>query len=385
MFIDNANVDNVTASIGNRSETFSNVKRRYLLDLGYCVPGEIITLSTTDSETLSATAYVFNEEAFIQAYNELNSQPFVVTEMTDSLTRTAVTGQIDAVSDGLLFTSIPYDKGWSVTIDGVAAEAREFADTFLAIPVTAGTHTIELTYHPEGLTTGAMITGGSVLLLIICYAIYRLTGQGKKKRTARSLPEEIEGTSHEDDMRDEELPKEIIPEKEPSEAEIEENKFPEDVPEKDKIPEIELSKEAIEENKFPEDAPEKDKFPEIELSEAAIEEEGTPDNELSKSEDSELEDFLAVSEEPVAETPDNKTPTADEATVKDLPESESVAVTAKFSPEEEDLLKLPEEEASSEKKIVIEEPAPVPEKKRNQNIEILEEILAELESGGKKR
>ena len=122
-----------------------------------------------------------------------------------------------------------------------------------------------------------------------------------------------------------------------------------------------------------------------ELSEAAIEEEGTPDNELSKSEDSELEDFLAVSEEPVAETPDNKTPTADEATVKDLPESESVAVTAKFSPEEEDLLKLPEEEASSEKKIVIEEPAPVPEKKRNQNIEILEEILAELENGGKKR
>ena len=385
VFIDNANVDNVTASIGNRSETFSNVKRRYLLDLGYCVPGEIITLSTTDSETLSATAYVFNEEAFIQAYNELNSQPFVVTEMTDSLTHTAVTGQIDAVSDGLLFTSIPYDKGWSVTIDGVAAEAREFADTFLAIPVTAGTHTIELTYHPEGLTTGAMITGGSVLLLIICYAIYRLTGQGKKKRTARSLPEEIEGTSREDYMRDEELPKDIIPEKEPSEAEIEENEFPEDVPEKDKFPEIELSKEAIEENKFPEDAPEKDKFPEIELSEAAIEEEGTPDNELSKSEDSELEDFLAVSEEPVAETPDNKTPTADEAAVKDLPESKSVAVTAKFSPEEEDLLKLPEEEASSEKKIVIEEPAPVPEKKRNQNIEILEEILAELENGGKKR
>ena len=154
VFIDNANVDNVTASIGNRSETFSNVKRRYLLDLGYCVPGEIITLSTTDSETLSATAYVFNEEAFIQAYNELNSQPFVVTEMTDTLTRTSVIGQIDAVSDGLLFTSIPYDKGWSVTIDGVAAEAREFADTFLAIPVTAGTHTIELTYHPEGLTTG---------------------------------------------------------------------------------------------------------------------------------------------------------------------------------------------------------------------------------------
>ncbi len=186
-------------------------------------------------------------------------------------------------------------------------------------------------------------------------------------------------------MRDEELPKEIIPEKEPSEAEIEENEFPEDVPEKDKFPEIELSEAAIKKNKFQEDAPEKDKFPEIELSEAAIEEERTPDNELSKSEDSELEDFLAVSEEPVAETPDNKTPTADEAAVKDLPESESVAVTAKFSPEEEDLLKLPEEEASSEKKIVIEEPAPVPEKKRNPNIEILEEILAELENGGKKR
>ena len=62
-----------------------------------------------------------------------------------------------------------------------------------------------------------------------------------------------------------------------------------------------------------------------------------------------------------------------------------MAVTAKFSPEEEDLLKLPEEEASSEKNIVIEEPAPVPEKKRNPNIEILEEILAELENGGKKR
>lgn len=187
VFVENGNVDNVTATIGERQEVFSNVKRRYLLDLGYCNPDETITLTTRDEESLSATAYAFNDERFIEAYQVLNSQPLEITELTDTITRTAVNGQVTATEDGLLFTSIPYDKGWIVKVDGVTTTAENFADTFLAIPVTAGTHTIELNYFPEGLKEGALISSGSLLLLLICFLIFVLLRKRKSTREKERL------------------------------------------------------------------------------------------------------------------------------------------------------------------------------------------------------
>ena len=185
VYVKNTKVDDVTATIGDVSKTFSNVKRGYLLDLGYCEAGTQFTLKAEEDETLTASAYLFNENAFITAYEQLNQQPLVLNNVTDTLTRTSLSGTVTAQADGTLFTSIPYEKGWTVTVDGAVAEAEAFADTFLTIPLTAGTHTIEMSNAPEGLKTGALLSGGSLVLLVTLITVAYI-----RRKKAAALPED---------------------------------------------------------------------------------------------------------------------------------------------------------------------------------------------------
>ncbi len=203
VYVENSKVDNVTATVDGVTQSFSNVKRRYLLDLGYCEAGAQITLSNSDDETMTATAYVFNEENFISAYEILSEQSLEVDTMTDTLWETSITGHITVASDGLLFTSIPYENGWSVYVDGELAEVTTFADTFLAVSLTAGEHTITLRYLPEGLIMGAIISGVSLLLLVSLWAVLWYL---RRKKTALANGEEEESANQQEENTSVPLP-----------------------------------------------------------------------------------------------------------------------------------------------------------------------------------
>lgn len=53
-----------------------------------------------------------------------------------------------------LFTSIPYEKGWHLLIDGQKAEPYPALNALLAAPLTPGSHTVELYFIPPGLAAG---------------------------------------------------------------------------------------------------------------------------------------------------------------------------------------------------------------------------------------
>lgn len=69
--------------------------------------------------------------------------------------------EVDLEQDQVLFTSIPYDKGWKAYIDGKRVEIPMFKQALLTLPISAGKHTIEFVFLPEGLLVGA-------LLLVVC-------------------------------------------------------------------------------------------------------------------------------------------------------------------------------------------------------------------------
>ena len=77
-----------------------------------------------------------------------------------------VKGTVHADEDGLLYTSIIYDRGWTVLVDGEETEYTSIGDALIAIPLEAGDHTIELNYYPEGKKAGRFITIASITLLI---------------------------------------------------------------------------------------------------------------------------------------------------------------------------------------------------------------------------
>ena len=53
-----------------------------------------------------------------------------------------------------VMTSIPYDTGWTVRVDGRKTEAGKFAGTFLAVEVPAGEHEISFSYVSPGFYAG---------------------------------------------------------------------------------------------------------------------------------------------------------------------------------------------------------------------------------------
>ncbi len=68
---------------------------------------------------------------------------------------------------GYLQTTIPYDTGWNITLDGRTAVAGADLNGMLSMAVTEGTHTIEMIYRPAGFVTGLLLTAVSLVLFIL--------------------------------------------------------------------------------------------------------------------------------------------------------------------------------------------------------------------------
>lgn len=81
------------------------------------------------------------------------------------------TGTFVAEKDQVLMTTIPYDKGWNVTIDGKKVQTKAFKNAFLTVPVKAGKHTITFSYLPEGFMLGVVLfilcTGGFIVYVVL--------------------------------------------------------------------------------------------------------------------------------------------------------------------------------------------------------------------------
>ena len=100
----------------------------------------------------------------------LKSEEQETAEQNSSVTLDApqkdcvVTGNVHAEADGYALFMIPYEKGWSLTIDGEKAELLRGDIGFLACEVPEGDHTILLTFEAPGLKAGTI---GSVLFWIL--------------------------------------------------------------------------------------------------------------------------------------------------------------------------------------------------------------------------
>ena len=121
--------------------------------------------------------YAINEEVFGQMYERLADEQLEITEFSD----TRIKGNINANNGGVLYLSIPYEKGWSVYIDGEKAESFPLFDAMTGVETSAGQHEIELKYTPEGFVAGVIASGGSLLLFVVFAFV---ESKRKKKNTA---------------------------------------------------------------------------------------------------------------------------------------------------------------------------------------------------------
>lgn len=177
-FVSNKKIKSVKAALPSGTKNFDNVDRGYLLELGMLESGQEVTLTSTEKgETLSAKVYRFSNRAMVQAYDALNDMPLRLTSWTD----TRLSGSFYAKESGVLFTSIPFDKGWTVTIDGKKFMTRKAFETFLAVDISAGNHEITFTYFPEGLRLGAIISAAAAGILLLLFLAKRWKRRSRPK------------------------------------------------------------------------------------------------------------------------------------------------------------------------------------------------------------
>ena len=81
-------------------------------------------------------------------------------------------GTVNITDDSTwMMTSIPYEKGWTVKVDGKVVETAKVWDSLLAYKITPGEHTIEISYLPAGFVAGFLISILSTSLY--GFAIYK--------------------------------------------------------------------------------------------------------------------------------------------------------------------------------------------------------------------
>ena len=165
----------------------------YVVDCGYFEKGEILTLEITipaDKESGYADIYAVGLDMtnFEAGYNKLSASAMNITEFTD----THIKGTVDVKASELVYTSINYDEGWEITIDGEKIEPVAIGGALIGIDAAPGTHTIEMTYKPKGFMIGAIVSAGTLVAFIAALVIIHIV---KKKRYAKMLVAEIEEVS----------------------------------------------------------------------------------------------------------------------------------------------------------------------------------------------
>jgi len=141
-----------------------------ILPLGNCSKGDSFSVTfsvneKTEKKPVAVYLASFNKEAFVEGYNKLKNNTLNLTDFQN----THFSGTVTADRECLLFTSVPYDKGWSVNLDGEKLSENEIVkidNAYISVPLTEGEHTVDFSYTLYGFKLGCAVSSAALLSLI---------------------------------------------------------------------------------------------------------------------------------------------------------------------------------------------------------------------------
>jgi uncharacterized membrane protein YfhO/putative flippase GtrA len=164
LYVKSSDLKTITVNSEKVSDITQSMEDAYILDLGYHNKGDEVLVSLDaskmESESTSFDFYCYTADDTVvkNMYNSLAGNSLNVESYSD----TTIKGTVKAKENCYLYSSIPYDDGWSVYVDGKKAETFEIGGTLLAIELTPGQHRIEYKYFPVGFLYGIIISAVTV-------------------------------------------------------------------------------------------------------------------------------------------------------------------------------------------------------------------------------
>ncbi len=151
--------------------TYFDTKNYCILSLGSYEPGTQVALRLTVNNDQNATIikepffYYFDEAKFRQDIAGLRDGQLSITKASD----TRIQGTVTAQAGELLFTSIPYEEGWTVKVDGRKVEPVKLLNAMMGVKLTPGEHTVTFTYTAPGFVPGMVLVVLGIGAIVVLY------------------------------------------------------------------------------------------------------------------------------------------------------------------------------------------------------------------------
>lgn len=116
--------------------------------------------------------YSMNQDVVERYYDKINESVLNIESFED----TDIKGTVDVKEDGILYTSIPYHKGFKVYVDGKKVDVVKVGNAMIGVNVKAGEHTVHITYRTYGLLTGSLLSMIGICVVVTYFVL------NKKKR-----------------------------------------------------------------------------------------------------------------------------------------------------------------------------------------------------------
>ena len=135
---------------------------------------KIINISSQDDKIIifvdysyylevNPTVYVIDNEEFTKGYEELKKNELKIKSFKES----NIEATINVDENKLVYTSIPYDDGWEVYVDGKKVKTQALGNAFLTFYVGPGNHTVELQYKIKHFIPSLFISVLSLFIIVV--------------------------------------------------------------------------------------------------------------------------------------------------------------------------------------------------------------------------
>jgi len=108
-------------------------------------------------------AYYINNDKFKIATSLLNKQEFKINNFKEK----EISGQIELETTKVLYSSIPFDKGWKVYANGKLIDTFKIGNSLLGFELEEGNYIVTLKFIPYGMKIGGIISITSLIIIIV--------------------------------------------------------------------------------------------------------------------------------------------------------------------------------------------------------------------------
>ncbi|MBQ6264386.1 MAG: YfhO family protein [Clostridia bacterium] len=170
LYVDSSQFDDISIEVDDLV-TNQSINEPYIWDLGILKANKpakvIITLDKSDDYgSFDFDVYAMNDYCIDSGYEILKDNSIEITEFKNS----KIKGKINVPEGKFIYTSIPYDKGWTVKLNGKKVNKDKIfalGDGFLCIKANPGEYDIEFRFIQPGLIEGLFVSLSAVIAILL--------------------------------------------------------------------------------------------------------------------------------------------------------------------------------------------------------------------------